>query len=46
MYLSTQEELAAFCERAATAKVIAVDTEFLREKTYYPRLCLVQVAAA
>ena len=46
MYLSTQEELAAFCARAATAKVIAVDTEFLREKTYYPRLCLVQVAAA
>ena len=45
MYLSTSEQLAAFCEQAATAKVIAVDTEFLREKTYYPKLCLVQVAA-
>ncbi|MBM6774050.1 ribonuclease D [Olsenella profusa] len=45
MYLSTSEELAAFCERASTCKVLAVDTEFLREKTYYPKLCLVQVAA-
>ena len=44
MYLSTQEELVAFCDRAAGSKVIAVDTEFLREKTYYPRLCLVQVS--
>ncbi|OUO34879.1 ribonuclease D [Olsenella sp. An290] len=45
MYLSTQSELEAFCELASDAKVLAVDTEFLREKTYYPRLCLVQVAA-
>lgn len=45
MYLSTQSELNDFCERAASAKVLAVDTEFLREKTYYPKLCLVQVAA-
>ena len=44
MYLSTQEELQAFCERASRSRVIAVDTEFLREKTYYPRLCLVQVS--
>ena len=45
LYLSTSEELAAFCDRASTCKVLAIDTEFLREKTYYPRLCLVQVAA-
>lgn len=45
MYLSTSSELAEFCELASTAKVIAVDTEFLREKTYFPKLCLVQVAA-
>lgn len=45
VYLSTQEELALFCERAARTKVLAVDTEFLREKTFFPKLCLVQVAA-
>ena len=37
-------ELAAFCKRAANSKFIAVDTEFIRDKTYWPRLCLVQVA--
>ena len=45
MYLSTQAELASFCERAASSRVLAVDTEFLREKTFFPKLCLVQVAA-
>ena len=45
MYVSTPSELAEFCERASSSRVLAVDTEFLREKTYYPRLCLVQVAA-
>lgn len=44
MYISTYEELSAFCERAAQFDAIAVDTEFLRERTYHPRLCLVQVA--
>ena len=44
MYISQPEELAAFCERAATSRILAIDTEFLREKTYYPRLCLIQAA--
>ncbi len=43
MYISDYEELAAFCERAKTSRVIAIDTEFLRERTYHPRLCLIQV---
>jgi ribonuclease D len=37
-------ELAAFCERQSTAPFIAVDTEFMRDKTYWPQLCLVQIA--
>ena len=45
MYISTQAELEAFCSQASTCGIIAVDTEFLREKTYYPKLCLVQVNA-
>ena len=44
MYISTDEDLLAFCERARSFEAVAVDTEFLREKTYHPRLCLVQVA--
>ena len=43
MYISTSDELSAFCERIGNEPVIAVDTEFLRERTYYPKLCLVQV---
>lgn len=36
--------LRAFCERMRARDWIAVDTEFLRESTYYPKLCLVQIA--
>ena len=46
MYISTTEELNEFVERARRFRVIAVDTEFLREKTYHPMLCLIQVATA
>lgn len=46
MYISTSDELRAFCERIGKEHVIAVDTEFLRERTYYPKLCLVQVGTA
>jgi ribonuclease D len=36
--------LAEFCRRLAGADYVTVDTEFMREKTYWPVLCLVQVA--
>ncbi|MBR0870946.1 ribonuclease D [Bradyrhizobium tropiciagri] len=44
--ITTTSELAAACERLAKHKVITVDTEFLRETTYYPLLCVVQMASA
>ena len=37
--------LTALCERLAQADFVTVDTEFMRESTYYPDLCLVQVAS-
>jgi ribonuclease D len=40
----TTAQLQAFCDRLAKAPFIAVDTEFMRETTYWPKLCLIQVA--
>ncbi|HTV87830.1 MAG TPA: ribonuclease D [Stellaceae bacterium] len=42
--ISDSETLAGFCERQRRAEFVAVDTEFMRERTYWPILCLVQVA--
>ncbi|SFP56560.1 ribonuclease D [Tranquillimonas alkanivorans] len=42
--ITTTKELAEFCERARTRPYVTVDTEFLRERTYYSKLCLVQLA--
>jgi len=42
--ITTTDELASLCERLKDAEFITVDTEFLRDNTYYPKLCLVQVA--
>lgn len=44
MYIASQEELESFLQRARTSSLLAIDTEFLRERTYYPKLCLMQVA--
>ncbi len=43
--ISTTAELAAFCASLKGQPFVAVDTEFMRETTYWPKLCLVQVAA-
>ncbi|PCJ30328.1 MAG: ribonuclease D [Gammaproteobacteria bacterium] len=43
-YIDTPEQLTSFCSQIADAKWLTVDTEFLREKTYSPQLCLIQVA--
>ena len=43
--ISTTEELAAVCARMARHPFVTVDTEFLRETTYYPLLCVAQMAS-
>ena len=42
--LTTTEEVAALCARLANATYVTVDTEFMRESTYWAKLCLVQIA--
>lgn len=43
-FVTDSNNLVAFSKHANASKVLAIDTEFLREKTYYPRLCLLQMA--
>src|SRR5919204_4773081 len=42
--MTTTRELADACTRLAAHPFVAVDTEFLREQTYWPVLCLIQMA--
>ena len=42
--ITDSASLANLCSRLASAPFITVDTEFMRENTYWPELCLVQIA--
>lgn len=44
--ITTTAELAAFCDKLKGEPFVAVDTEFMRETTYWPKLCLIQAATA
>jgi ribonuclease D len=44
--ITSTDALAGACMRLAEAPFVTVDTEFMRETTYYPKLCLIQMAAA
>ncbi|OYW66824.1 MAG: ribonuclease D [Bosea sp. 12-68-7] len=43
--ITTTADLADACARLASHPFVTVDTEFLRETTYYPKLCLIQLAS-
>ena len=45
MMITTTKNLEALCKRFSKHSFITVDTEFIREKTYYPQVCLIQLAS-
>jgi ribonuclease D len=43
--ITTSDAVATFCEALSKHPYITIDTEFLREKTYFPKLCLIQLSS-
>ncbi|MGE5266300.1 MAG: ribonuclease D [Deltaproteobacteria bacterium] len=43
--VTSTSDLAAICQRLVSADFITVDTEFMREQTFWPELCLIQIAS-
>jgi len=44
--ISDSDSLKSLCDRLSKSDFVAVDTEFMRENTYWPELCLIQVASS
>ena len=44
-YIDDDARLEAFCHELGEASYCAIDTEFIRESTYYPELALIQIAS-
>ena len=46
VFITDSQELAALCARLAKEPFVTIDTEFIRERTYWPELCVVQLGGA
>jgi ribonuclease D len=44
LLITTTAELAELCQELASEPFVALDTEFMRDRTYFPKLCLIQIA--
>ncbi len=42
---TSSQDLSSACQRLSTSEFVTVDTEFMREQTFWPQLCLIQIAS-
>ena len=45
-YITNYEHLKHIIEKCEKEEIISIDTEFIREKTFFPKLCLIQLATS